>query len=164
MPTPFMRQKRSWKSLILALIVVLGLSWLTSFIVTAHMPWYDTLQKPPYNPPSWAFGVVWPLLYVMMTVAAWLVWRHPSRDKKQVRRGRKLFILQLVLNLLWTPIFFGMENPQYGLIWLALVWLAVAATLLSFWRMRALAGLLMLPYLAWVSFAALLNYQIVVLN
>lgn len=165
MTVPYMRRRSFWKPLLLAIAAVLALSWLSSLVVAAHMPWYAALEKPSYNPPDWAFGVVWPVLYVMMVVAAALAWRHPSRQKKaQVRQARMLFVVQLALNLAWTPVFFGLENPQYGLAWLGTVWLAATATLVAFWRLRPLAGALLVPYLAWLSFAVLLNTQILLLN
>lgn len=164
MASPYMRRRHPWKVLLCALAVVLALSWLSSLIVSAHMPWYEGLEKAGFNPPSWVFGVVWPALYVLMTVAAWLVWSHPVRHRKSLYRARWLFIVQLLLNLTWTPVFFGLENPAYGMAWLVLVWLAVVATMWSFWGIRRVAVLLFVPYFLWVSFAAVLNYQILVLN
>lgn len=164
MVSAYIPRQKSWKSLLIALVVVLGLSWLSSFIVQAHMPWYHGLQKPSFTPPDWSFSVVWPLLYIMMTVAAWLIWHQPVRKPRQLARARALFVVQLLLNLAWTPVFFGLQNPLWGLGWIILVWCAVVATMLQFWRIHAVAGLLFVPYLCWVSFATLLNYRIVVLN
>lgn len=164
MPTAYIQPKKTWKNLLIAIVAVLALSWLSSLPVTANMAWYEGLNKASFNPPSWSFGVVWPILYVMMTIAAWLIWHPTSRNIKQVQKARAVFIIQLVCNLLWTPIFFGLQSPLYGLVWIAVVWAAVALTLALFWRIRRLAGMLLLPYLAWVSFAALLNYSILMQN
>jgi translocator protein len=164
MPTAFVQPRKPWKNLLIAIVAVLALSWLSSLPVTANMAWYEGLEKASFNPPSWSFGVVWPILYIMMTIAAWLIWHPTSRNKKQVQKARAVFIIQLICNLLWTPIFFGLQSPLYGLAWIAVVWAAVALTLALFWRIRRLAGILLLPYLAWVSFAALLNYSILMQN
>lgn len=165
MSTPYMRRRPCWKPLLLAIAAVLALAWLSSLVVTAHMPWYAGLEKPSYTPSDRVFGVVWPVLYVVMVLAARLAWNHPMRQKKPlVRRGRALFWIQLMLNFAWVPVFFGLENPQYGLVCMAAVCFFAVLTFLSFWRIRAVAGILFVPYLAWLGFAALLNYQIVLLN
>jgi translocator protein len=124
--------------------------------------WYEGLVKPAWNPPAWLFGPVWSLLYVMMAVAAWLVWREGGWRTQ--RRALFLFLLQWLLNALWTPLFFGLHRPDLALAEILLLWLALVATLLVFWRVRPLAGLLLVPYLAWSSFAALLNFTLWRLN
>lgn len=146
----------TWRVLLVAIVVVLAVSWLFSLLVTANMPWYDALTKPSFTPPSWSFGVVWPLLYIAMTVAAWLVWRQQGK----VGKAQGLFAVQLFANYLWTPLFFGLHSPMLGLLWIILVWCLVAATLVTFWRIHKLAGVLFLPYLGWVSFAAALTASI----
>lgn len=163
MSSHFTRRHSPLRALVIAIVVVLGLSWLSSLPVAANMAWYEGLQKPWFNPPSWSFGVVWPLLYVMMTVAAWIV-AQPHKRRKATRLPQTLFAVQLACNLLWTPIFFGLQSPWFGLCWIGVVWVAVAATLLCFWRIDRRAGMLLVPYLAWVSFAAVLTHQIWVLN
>jgi tryptophan-rich sensory protein len=124
--------------------------------------WYAALHKPAWNPPPWVFGPVWSLLYLMMAVAAWLVWREGGW--REQRRPLGLFLGQWLLNVLWTPLFFGLHlaGPAFGEI--VALWLVLAATLRSFWRVRPLAGFLLLPYLAWVSFAAALNLALWRLN
>ncbi len=124
--------------------------------------WYAGLLKPSWNPPAWVFGPVWTLLYVMMAVAAWLVWREGGW--KEQGRALGLFLLQWLLNALWTPLFFGMHRPGLAFAEIILLWLALAATLVSFWRVRRPAGVLLMPYLAWVSLAAVLNFTIWRLN
>ena len=124
--------------------------------------WYAGLQKPSWNPPSWLFGPAWSLLYILMAVAAWLVWREGGW--KAQGSALRLFLLQWFLNALWTPLFFGLHRPGLAFAEIILLWLAIAATLWSFWRVRKLAGLLLVPYLAWVTFATVLNFTIWRLN
>ena len=124
--------------------------------------WYAGLQKPSWNPPSWLFGPAWSLLYILMAVAAWLVWREGGW--KAQGSALRLFLLQWFLNALWTPLFFGLHRPGLAFAEIILLWLAIAATLWSFWRVRKLAGLLLVPYLAWVTFASVLNFTIWRLN
>ena len=124
--------------------------------------WYAGLQKPSWNPPSWLFGPAWTTLYILMAVAAWLVWREGGW--KAQGRALRLFLLQWFLNALWTPLFFGLHRPGLALAEIVLLWLAIVATLWSFWRARKLAGLLLVPYLAWVTFATVLNFTIWRLN
>lgn len=117
--------------------------------------WYAELNKPAWNPPGWIFGPVWSALYLSMAVAAWLVWREGGWRRQ--RRALGLFLVQWALNFLWTPLFFGLHRPGLAFAEILLLWLAIAATTTAFWRIRKPAGALLLPYLAWVSFAAVLN-------
>lgn len=125
--------------------------------------WYPTLAKPFFNPPAWVFGPVWTALYLMMGVAAFLVWQKGT-DRDLVLTGLTLFAVQLALNGLWSVIFFGMRLPGYAFAEIILLWVAIVATLVWFWRSAPAAGFLMAPYLAWVTFAAILNGSIWVLN
>jgi benzodiazapine receptor len=120
--------------------------------------WYPTLRKPSSNPPAWVFGPVWTVLYLMMAVAAWLVWRRLGFEKGAVPLG--LFALQLALNALWSPLFFGLRSPWAGLVDIVPLWAAIIAVMVSFWRVSPPAGALLIPYWWWVSFAAALNFTI----
>lgn len=124
--------------------------------------WYAGLQKPAWNPPSWVFGPVWTALYTMMAVAAWLVWRRGGFAVQ--RRALSLFLVQLLFNALWSPLFFGLKQPGLAFVDLVLLWLALAATVLAFGKARPLAGALLVPYLAWVTFAGALNFSLWRLN
>lgn len=120
--------------------------------------WYSELRKPTWNPPSWLFGPMWSLLYMMMAVAAWLVWR---RGGWRAQSGPlRLYLVQLVLNAAWTPVFFGLHQPGWALLVILLLAAAIAATLRAFYRVRRLAGFLFVPYLLWVSFASVLNFTL----
>ena len=124
--------------------------------------WYAALAKPPWTPPNWIFGPVWTVLYVGMAVAAWLVWRQKGWAGARV--PLLLFAVQLVFNVAWSWLFFGLRSPGLGFADILLLWIAIAATLAAFWRRSTVAGLLLVPYLAWVTFAAALNYSIWQLN
>ncbi len=117
--------------------------------------WYAALRKPAWNPPGWLFGPVWTTLYTMMAVAAWLVWKRGGFVFQ--RRPLALFLGQLVLNAAWTPLFFGLHRPGMAFAVIILLWLAIAATLVAFRPVSRAAAWLLVPYLAWVGFAAVLN-------
>ncbi|MFN0069394.1 MAG: TspO/MBR family protein [Limisphaerales bacterium] len=124
--------------------------------------WYASLIKPAWNPPGWVFGPAWTLLYLLMGTAAWLVWREGGW--KAQARPLGWFLLQWLLNALWTPLFFGLHRPDLALVEIVAFWLVLAVTVTSFWRVKKTAGVLLLPYLGWVSFATFLNFTIWRLN
>jgi tryptophan-rich sensory protein len=124
--------------------------------------WYAALNKPAWNPPNWVFGPVWTTLYLAMAVAVWLVWRQGGFTANGV--ALRCFLTQLALNALWTPLFFGLKLPGVAFAELLFLWLAIAATLIQFWRKHRVAGLLLTPYLAWVTFAGALNFTLWRLN
>ncbi|MDE2445858.1 MAG: tryptophan-rich sensory protein [Alphaproteobacteria bacterium] len=122
--------------------------------------WYPTLNKPFFNPPPWIFAPVWTLLYIMMAVAAWRVWLMGEVSKPALN----LFFIQLALNFFWSVIFFQLQSPGWALIEIAALWLMILLTTRAFWHIARTAAYLMLPYLAWVSFASVLNASIWWLN
>ena len=124
--------------------------------------WYAGLAKPTWTPPSSIFGPVWSILYVMMGVAAWLVWKE--RGLAGARLALGLYVAQLAANAAWSWLFFGLHRPGYAFLDIVLLWLLVAATLVAFWRIRRAAGWMLAPYLLWISFAAALNLAIRQLN
>jgi benzodiazapine receptor len=124
--------------------------------------WYADLAKPSWTPPSWVFGPVWTVLYGMMAVAVWLVWLR--RRRRSVAAPMAVFVVQLVFNAAWSPLFFGLHRPGIAFADIVLLWLALAATVCLCFRRRTIAGLLLVPYLLWVSFAAALNFAIWRLN
>jgi tryptophan-rich sensory protein len=121
--------------------------------------WYPALRKPAWTPPGWVFGPVWTLVYPMVAVAGWLAWREGRSPAASLA-----FLLQLGLNAAWPWLFFGLRRPDIALAGIVLLWLAILATLVAFARVRRGAALLLVPYLAWVAFAAALNFAIVRLN
>ena len=120
--------------------------------------WYQQLHKPPWTPPAWVFGPVWATLYTLMGLAAWLVWRRGGWAG--AGPALTLFLVQLLLNAAWTPLFFGLHHLGAALVEVGVLWVAIVATLLFFWRHSTLAGVLLLPYLGWVSLASALNYTL----
>jgi translocator protein len=124
--------------------------------------WYVSLKKPSWNPPSWIFAPVWTALYTMMAVAAWLVWRRGGWAAQS--RPLLLFLVQLTLNLFWSPLFFGLHWPSLAFAEIVLLWLAIAATVSTFASASRAAAWLLAPYLSWVSFAAALNFTLWRLN
>ena len=128
--------------------------------------WFPTLIKPSFNPPNWVFAPVWSMLYIMMGIAAGLVWNRmeASKDKELVKKSLVFFAIQLGLNALWSVLFFGLRNPMLALIEIVLLWLMIYETYIKFGKIDKIAGYLFLPYLAWVSFASILNASIWWLN
>jgi translocator protein len=124
--------------------------------------WYAGLTKPALTPPGWVFGPVWTLLYLMMGVSSYLVLGRTSVPGS--RAALAIFGLQLLLNGLWSYLFFGLERPGLALVEILLLWLSILASTLLFWRLRPAAGALLVPYLAWVSFASWLNFGLWRLN
>ena len=148
--------------------LALGCLMMVCFVAAAmgglFMPaeWYATLKKPSWNPPGWIFGPVWTALYTMMAVAAWLVWQRGGFAAQ--RRPLGLFLVQLTLNAAWTPLFFGLHRPGLAFAEIVCLWLAIAATMVAFSPLSRAAAWLLAPYLAWVSFAAALNFALWRLN
>ncbi|SCZ61007.1 TspO/MBR family protein [Thiohalomonas denitrificans] len=150
----------------LGLVVWLGVSFIAAGIgaiasVNAGA-FYMQLARPEWAPPASVFGPVWTLLYALMGIAAWLVWR--THGFRAARTALTLFLVQLAVNALWSWLFFGWHLGALAFADILLLWMLVAGTLISFWRVRPLAGALLIPYLSWVSFAAALNYSVWQLN
>jgi tryptophan-rich sensory protein len=139
--------------------VCFGAGFVGSLFTTPSIPtWYAGLAKPSWTPPAWIFGPVWSVLYGMMAVALWLIWR---RSGFATAGGPiALFMVQLVLNVLWSLLFFGLRMPGVAFAEIVLLWLAILATLITFWRLNTTAGYLLLPYLVWTAFAGALNFAL----
>lgn len=124
--------------------------------------WYVALNKPALNPPSWIFGPVWTGLYILMAIAAWLVWRERGAPGRALALAG--WFVQLMLNAAWSWLFFGLHRPGWAFAEIVILFIAIAVTVALFWRIRTLAGVLMIPYLLWVGFAGYLNFQIWTMN
>lgn len=124
--------------------------------------WYERLRKPAWRPPNWAFAPAWTILYGMIAVAGWLVWRRHGFGGAPL--ALSVYAVQLLLNMAWTPIFFGLHRPGLALLEILILWLAIAATIAAFAPLHPAAAWLLTPYLAWVAFASALNFAIWRLN
>jgi tryptophan-rich sensory protein len=133
------------------------------FTTPAIPTWYATLQKPSFSPPNWLFAPAWITLYLLMGVAAFLIWRQ-GLAQKGVRAALVIFLVQLVLNALWSVVFFGLQSPLWGVVVIIALWIAILITIIKFFKLSTAAGSLMLPYILWVSFAAVLNVALFMLN
>ena len=144
------------------LVVTFAISWIGARASIQASTFYGQLVQPAWSPPAWLFGPVWTVLYALMAIAAWLVWR--TGGFRAQRLSLSVFGLQLFLNALWSWLFFAwrMGGPAFAEV--LLLWISIAATIALFWRVRPLAGALLIPYLLWVSFAAALNYALWQLN
>ena len=150
--------------LAIAVVVPLAVGGLSGFATARGVrEWYPALVKPSFNPPSWIFGPVWTLLYVLMGIAAFLVWQKGG-DGGVAHTALVVYALQLTLNGLWSIIFFGFRSPGPALVEISLLWVFIWITLVLFWQVTPFAGMLLLPYAAWVTFAVVLNAAIWVLN
>jgi translocator protein len=152
--------KKDWPKLIIALALPFLAGWIGSIATMPTIPgWYASLDKPALNPPSWIFGPVWTTLYVLMGIAAFLVWRKGWENRK-VKLALSVFGLQLLLNSAWSVLFFGLKNPGGAFVDIIFMWVAIAATIVLFGKISKTAAWLLVPYILWVSFAAYLNYSI----
>ena len=125
--------------------------------------WYASLQKPFFNPPNWLFGPAWLILYTLMGISLYLVWEKGLKNK-EVKRSVVVFGVQLALNSLWSVLFFGLKNLMLAFIEIIALWAFIAISIVSFYKISKKAALLLVPYILWVSFAALLNYSVWMLN
>lgn len=137
--------------------------FLGSLFTTPAIPtWYQTLNKPFFTPPNWIFSPVWISLFVLMGISLFFVWRRS--DHPQFKPALIFFFIQLILNTLWSIAFFGLKSPLLGLVDIILLWIAILLTVVHFLKISKLAGVLLIPYLLWVSFASLLNFSLWILN
>lgn len=150
--------------LIVALLIPLSAGWIGAIFTTPAIDsWYVGLVKPDFTPPDMVFGPVWTILYFLMGVALYLVWREGA-SVPRVNFAIGIFSVQIILNTLWSIVFFGMESPGGGLFIIGLLWLSILANIFAFARISKIAAYLLAPYLLWVSFAAALNFEIWILN
>lgn len=146
-------------------VICLAVGYLSSLITQNSITtWYPAIKKPFFNPPNWVFAPVWTILYVMMGIAAGLVWDKLEENKELVKKGLFLFTIQLLLNLLWTYLFFGLQNILLALLEIVLLLLIIYETYLVFNKIDNTAGKLFIPYIAWVVFATILTISIYFLN
>jgi translocator protein len=148
--------KLAWSLFICLMAGVIG----STFSVESIPTWYAALNKPIFNPPGWIFGPVWTTLYIMMGIAFYIIWQSEDENRPAIM----VFIAQLILNALWSVIFFGMKMPLLAFVCIVFLWLLIAASIYLFYKISKIAGLLLVPYILWVSFATVLNLFIWKLN
>lgn len=149
---------------VLSIVVCEGAGLIGSLATFPSIPtWYASLEKPAFNPPNWLFGPVWATLYALMGIAAFLVWRQGIR-KREVKIALGIFLVQLVLNSLWSIVFFGLNSLLGGLVVILPLWVAILLSIVTFYRISKTAGVLLIPYILWVSFATILNFSLWQLN
>ena len=159
-----LKDKSSRAKLIAAVLLCQGAGLLgTLFTAVGLKSWYGTLQKPSFNPPGWVFGPVWTLLFLLMGVALYLVWNRTPLGKNETR-AMTWFFVQLALNVLWSFCFFALKSPLLGFIEILFLLAAILTTIIAFWKVSRTAGVLLLPYAAWVCFATFLTFSIWRLN
>lgn len=152
-----------WK-LVVSILACLAAGGIGSIFTRSAIPtWYATLEKPVFSPPNWLFAPVWTLLYILMGIAAFLVWRKGSGNR-QVKTALIVFLIQLIINALWSVVFFGLESPLFGLVVILVLWVVILVTVIQFYKISRAASVLLWPYLLWVTFAAVLNSSIWLLN
>jgi len=149
--------------LIICISFPLAVGFAGSFFVRGSMDWYQTLQKPLFTPPGWVFGPVWTVLYLLMGISFFLVLQK-GPTAAAGKTATACFILQIIFNAMWTPIFFGFRQPLIAFGDIVILWLAVLATVGSFYKVSKIAAILLVPYVLWVSFAMVLNAMICTLN
>lgn len=154
---------KNYQKLIISILIPLFVGFFGSLFTSMSVDtWYVTLNKPSFNPPNWLFSPVWTALFILIGISFYLVWRENFGKKKNYVIG--IYSMNLLLNLLWSVFFFGMRNPLLAFIEIILLWIVIISNIIIFYKVKKQAGLLLLPYLIWVSFAAILNYSIFVLN
>lgn len=150
--------------LILAIVIPLAVGFISGFFtITGVGSWYQTIQRPSWNPPNWIFGPVWTTLYVMMGIALYLIWKADVSSSLK-NYAILLFTLQLILNFFWSFIFFNQQQPCWAFAEIVALWVLILFTIFAFAKINSLAAWLLVPYISWVSFAAMLNYAIWKLN
>ena len=156
--------KIDWKKLLFSIFMTQIAGGIGAIATTPKITtWYAHLNQPSFRPPNWLFGPVWTLLYLLMGIAFYLVFtsKKPTKLKSP---ALQMFLIQLGLNVAWSFLFFGLENPLFGLICIAFLWWTIFQTILKFHKVSPLSAYLLYPYLAWVSFASILNFSIWLLN
>ena len=155
---------KSLATLLAWIIICLAVGFIGSIFTIPSIPtWFAGLNKPPFSPPNWIFSPVWTTLFILMGISAWLIWEK-GISNKEVRSAIMIFAAQLVLNMLWSILFFGLKSPLSAFLEIIVLWLFILATILSFYKISKPAAWLLIPYILWVSFASVLNLSIWLIN
>lgn len=150
--------------LFISIVVCLSIGGISGFFTSSEIPiWYSTLNKPVFNPPNWIFGPVWTSLYILMGIAFWLIWKSNANIILK-KRAMIFFAIQLFLNFWWSILFFGYHQLGFAFVEIILMWAFILLSIVSFYPISKIASYLLIPYICWVSFAAVLNFAIWKLN
>lgn len=155
--------KINWKALLISIAIPLAVGAASAWLTRDSMNVFATINKPPLSPPGWLFPIVWTILYVLMGIASYLIYTSDA-DKIQKKQALQIYGFQLFVNFLWSIFFFNYGLYQFSFIWLVLLWVLIIFTIIQFREISKPAGLLLVPYLAWVTFAGYLNFAIYLLN
>ena len=156
-----------WKKIkpyVVSILIALGVGGLAAYLTMDSMDIYAQINTPPLAPPGWLFPVVWSVLYILMGISAALVYTNKTASPQDKKSALKIYGFQLIVNFLWTLIFFNLQNWLFAFIWILLLWVLIIIMIVKFYKIKPLAGLLQIPYLLWVTFAAYLNLMIYLLN
>lgn len=155
--------KKSIFPFLISILLALSVGFIGSFFTTPSISsWYAFINKPSFSPPNWLFAPAWTLLYILMGISAFLIWK--KRDNLKTKQALIFYSIQLILNALWSIIFFGMHNLGLAFLEIIILWMFILITLIKFYKINKTAGLLFVPYLLWVSFASILNFAVWMLN
>jgi tryptophan-rich sensory protein len=150
--------------LLLSIVICQAAGIIGSFFTTPNIPtWYKALNKPPFAPPNWVFAPVWTILFLLMGIALYLVWKQ-GWSAPGVRMAMIIFFIHLVVNILWSAVFFGLRAPLAGFFVIVALWFLIILTIIYFSNISKTAGILLIPYIVWVSFASVLNFMLYKLN
>jgi len=154
----------NFSRLVFSLLICQGFGLIGAFFTSPAIPsWYQNLEKPFFTPPSWLFAPAWITLYILMGIALFLIWKKGLKEEKN-EVAFLFFFIQLTLNSLWSILFFGLRSPFWALIEIIILWIFILITILKFFKISKKSGWLMIPYITWVTFAAILNFSIYYLN
>ena len=153
----------NYQKLLISILLPLAVGFMGSVFTSSSLSdWYSGLAKPDFSPPNWVFAPVWTGLYILMGISFYLIWKMGYSEK--TKPAVLVYLGQLLLNFAWSFLFFGLRNPLYGFIEIVVLWFAIAANILLFYRLNKTSAYLLVPYILWVSFASVLNYSIFALN
>lgn len=164
-PRMFKMEIKKILKLLFAILICQTAGIIGSIFTTSSVgSWYLTLNKPSFNPPNWVFSPVWITIFILMGISLYLFWEKSKKTKKIRKKGLTIFTIQLILNIFWSALFFGLKSPLLASIEIILLWSAILYTITIFKKISKTASYLLLPYLIWVTFAAILNLAIVIIN
>jgi len=156
--------KISFKKIIASILICFLPALIGSVFTYPAIPnWYASLNKPFFSPPNWLFGPAWTILYLLMGISFYIIWKRGIKSKEE-KNAVYIFFVQLILNALWSFLFFGLRSPFLGFVCIIFLWFSIALTIWKFWRLEKISGILLLPYIGWVSFASILNFFVWILN